>query len=86
MDVRLPLNYDGCTLHPHCLECPRPRCILDELEDRPRLSPPRKATPTVVERIRAMSEEGTTVSEIAKATGLHYRSVMRIRAQQAAQG
>ncbi len=86
IDDRLPPLNDGCTLHPRCLECPRPRCILDEMEDRPRLHPPRKATPAVVERIQAMSEEGTTVSEIAKATGLHYRTVMKIRSQQQGAG
>jgi len=71
----------GCSLHPSCLACPRPRCIYD---DQSRAPSARYVTAMRAVRARQLSKQGMTAGDIAAFLGCSRRVVYRYLAQEPA--
>jgi len=64
---------DGCTIHPHCLTCPLPRCRYEDRRGvRAILNEPRDR------QIVEMREKGVRVPELSERFGVSRRTIFRI--------
>lgn len=63
---RLLLHGDGCWVAPHCLECPRERCVFEVPETEQRYA-----------RIRALLRSGLTPDEVVARERCSRRTVWR---------
>lgn len=63
---------EGCEFSPSCLECPLPRCILDEPGTRRQLKK-RNRNEQIIRRFK----KGESISDLAKAFGISKRTIQR---------
>ncbi len=92
IDDRLPPLNDGCNLHPHCLTCPRPTCIYDDIEaqQQQRSAELRgkgggrrgsRAPAVLVAEVLRLEKEDATAKQAMEATGISRSTLYRIRAE-----
>lgn len=65
----------GCKLHPACLECPEPQCVLDTKRVDVRTVRRRERQT----RVRELAAHGCSIRDIAHKLRLTERSINRLR-------
>lgn len=73
-----PQEDDGCHVHPHCLSCPLPACIYDDLPAWKRQQDMAIATRDTA--VLADLAAGLMIKEVAERHGIGRRTVARIKA------
>jgi len=63
----------GCELYPSCLNCPLPKCILDKPGEGIARAKKRTRNEEIKERLR----KGESRADLAKAFGVHKRTIQR---------